>query len=101
MSDVSEWKYVNRPVIIGMTSDGQASLLFQVLPPGDTRPDQTENVAKMVLPLPLLRQFHEFLGDALRQLDRMQADRISKLNSAGSLADEALRKVTGDANDAG
>ena len=40
---MSEWRFVNRPVIVGITTDGQASLLFQVLPPGDTKVGQLES----------------------------------------------------------
>lgn len=97
---MSDWRYVNMPVIIGITTDGQASMLFRVLPPGDRKVEDVEDVAKVCLPVGILRQLHTSLGAMMAQMDKMVDGRNATLRAAVDEADEVLRKI-GDGSHAG
>ena len=92
---MSEWRFVNRPVIVGITTDGQASLLFQVLPPGDTKVGQIEDVAKLCLPLPVLRQMVATLVDSMRRLDDLANQRNATIKAAEGQAEDAIQRAVG------
>ena len=77
----SDWKYTNR-CQIGIAQDGQASLLFQVLPPGDQKLGDVEDVAKLGMPLTCMRDLHAGIGRLLLQWDRALQEKASASRSA-------------------